>query len=113
MNINIFKRTHKRKFIECVIITLNNLFIMALKSIYTILEFANQIEYANHMLKSIYDEDIKDIVFNGNKEDFLNSKLKFRCFDHKAKDPSLMKLYENCNKYLIVKSQGKWKNKQK
>lgn len=86
---------------------------MALKSLYTIEQFANQIEYANYMLQSIHNENISDIIFNGSKNEFFKSRIYKKIMDLKSKDPLLKDIYENYSDYLIIRSRGTKKRRKK
>lgn len=80
---------------------------MPLKNIYTIKQFPNQIEFAEYMLKSIYDGTMIDIVFNGTKKQFFQNHY-FKRFTTRPLDYELKNdIMENYYDFMVVESSGR------
>jgi len=80
---------------------------MPLRSIYDAFQYETQKEYAQEMMNCILDGSMKDIVFQGNKLEYL--KYFHRLCDNNIQDNILKKeVKKNYSNWIIVKSSEKW-----
>jgi predicted N-acyltransferase len=80
---------------------------MSIKPYFTILQFPNQIEFAEYMLSSIYNETLEEIYFNGSKIEFIRKcVIKRMTTDLKMDYKFRNEVIENYQDYLIVLSNG-------